>query len=379
MKKSLLVLNAGSSSLKFAVFQFESKKLGKELISGSVSKSNQGCDLEYQKKKIHYLHSFSIKTAWQYVHDLLVEYNIVYVGFRMVHGGEEFVKTTKVTKEFLKKIEPYNKLAPLHNPASLELIKLVKRTWPRLKMSVSFDTAWYKDMEPVNYLYSLPLKYYTKYGIRKYGFHGLSHEMATKLTAQKLKKSLKKLNIITCHLGAGSSITWYKEGRVIDTSMGYSPNDGVTMATRSGDLPADIILYLMSELKMSVNSIQDLLSKQSGLLGLAKTADLREILLANGYRVAGFRSSLKFSTSEKKQAKLALNIFVYNLKRYIASYLGMSSNLEAIVFTGGIGVKSSIIRKLVLQGLNIPKKTKILVIPESENINLGNKTLECLL
>ncbi len=377
--KYLLVLNAGSSSVKFSVFTF-TKTIGKEVLSGSVNKT-RGSDLIYKlkgkTKKIHYSSPFSIKTAWHYVHDLLVEYNIVYIGFRVVHGGEEFNKTTKINKQLLTKISKYNKLAPLHNPASLEIIKLAKRTWPRLKMSASFDTAWYKDMKPEYYLYSLPLKYYNTHKIRKYGFHGLSHQLATEYASQKLKKPLNKLTAITCHLGSGSSITWYDK-QVKDTSMGFSPNEGLTMATRTGDLPADVVLYLASELKMSVNRINDLLNKESGLLGLSGTADLREILLANGYRVAGFRSSLKFNAQQKKQAKLALSIFVYDIKRYIASYLAMSPNLDSIVFAGVVGVNSSVIRNLVLKGLNLPKKVKILVANEDENKNIANQTLKCL-
>lgn len=381
-KKYLLVLNAGSSSLKFSVFEFNQKILGDEFMSGGVTKNGSACDLVYKiknrEKRFHYSHSFSIKTAWHYLHDVLATSNIVYVGFRMVHGGTEFTQTVKIDKDFIQKISKYSQLAPLHNPPAMELIKLAKATWPRLKMSVSFDTAWYQGMKPENFIYPIPLKYYHSHGLRKYGFHGLSHEMAAEFAAKKLKKSLSRLEVVTCHLGSGNSITWFARGRVIDTSMGFSPNEGLLMSTRSGDLPPDVVLFLAEELKMSPDRIRQLLNKESGLLGLAGTADLREILLANGYRIAGYRSSLKFSAKQKQVAKLALAKYIFSIRRYLASYIGMAENLDALVFAGVVGAQSEIVRKLVLKGLLLPKHTKIFVAHSDENINLAGKTLKCL-
>jgi len=380
--KHLLVLNNGSSSLKFAVFETVGQKLGKEILSGAVSLSGDKSVLSYRLKrkkyKINYQSGYNIKLWWEYIYDLLGQFDIQYVGFRMVHGGEEFTSTTKVDSLFLNKIKKYNKLAPLHNPVTLLLIRLVKTSLPRVKMSVSFDTSWYKNLEPEAYLYSIPLKYYTEHKIRKYGFHGLSHEAATSYAGLLLHKKPDKLRLITCHLGSGSSITWYMDGLVKDTTMGFSPNEGLTMATRSGDIPANIVFYLAKSAKMTLIEINKLLNKKSGLLGLSGMADLREVLLASGYKVEGYKSKKKFSPLQKKSARLALHIYIYDIKRYLASYLGMSKNLDAIVFTGAVGANPQI-RKMVLAGLNIDKKTKVLFAPEGEIENIAKKTILCLI
>lgn len=375
--KHLLVLNLGSSSLKFAVFVVENK-LKKNVLSGSVSLHNNQSILVYKNRKIKYAIGYNLKNWWKYVYDILVDYNITYVGLRMVHGGEEFTDTIKVNNGFLQRISKYNNLAPLHNPPTIELIKLVKATWPRVPMAVSFDTAWYKELSEEAYLYSLPIKYYQQHKIRKYGFHGLSHEAATNYTAKILNKKINKLNLITCHLGAGASLTWLLNGKVKDTSMGFSPNEGLTMATRSGDIPASIVFYLAQQVKMPLDKIQDLLNNKSGLLGIANLADLRDILLAAGYRVAGFKSSLKYSVQQKKLARLALSIYIYDIKRYLASYLAMSKKLDAVVFTGTVGINSNVIRNLVMRGLNKPKNCKIIIAPQGEINNIANKTLKCL-
>ncbi|PLX25349.1 hypothetical protein C0580_02590 [Candidatus Parcubacteria bacterium] len=266
MKKHLLILNPGSSSLKFAVFEVDTRRIArqeklKEKLSGSLSLVNNKTVLTYKKNKVNFSTGFNIKSWWSYVEDLLEKYEIKYIGFRMVHGGEEFTDTVKINNQFLQKIKKYNKLAPLHNPVALELINLVKDTYPDAKMSASFDTAWYKSLKPEAYLYSLPLKYYKKEHIRKYGFHGLSHEAASEFAAKKLKKPFKNLSLITCHLGSGASVTWVEKGRVKDTSMGFSPNEGLTMSTRSGDVPASIVFYIAEELKMPLSRIKDLLNK----------------------------------------------------------------------------------------------------------------------
>ena len=383
MKKHLLVLNGGSSSLKFTVFEV-GKRLGKQILDGSISLHGEISVLKYKKTRlvarqetINYQSGYNLKNWWIYILDLLKDYDIRYIGFRMVHGGEEFTDTIKINNSFLKKIAKYNKLAPLHNPITLELMKLVRQTWPRVKMSVSFDTSWHSGLKPEAYLYSLPISFYKKHHIRKYGFHGLSHEAATNYTAKLLNKKINKLKLITCHLGSGGSITWYLDGQVKDTSMGFSPNEGLTMSTRSGDLPPSVVLYLASELKMPLSKINTLLNKQAGLLGLAGMSDLRNILLASGYKVKGYKSSLKFSKEQKKVAKLALDIYIYDIRRYIASYLAMSKKLDAIVFIGPVAVNNTI-RSMIMKGLQKPKGTKVLLAPEGESINIANKTIKCL-
>jgi acetate kinase len=200
--------------------------------------------------------------------------------------------------------------------------------------------------------------------------------MATLYAAKMTNKKLNKLKVITCHLGAGSSITWY-DSKVKDTTMGFSPNEGLTMATRSGDIPASVVFFLNQEVKMPLPKIKELLNKKSGLLGLAGMADLREVLLAAGYRVSGYKSSLKFDKKQKDLAKVALQIFIYDIKRYLASYIAMTKKLDAIVFTGAIA-DNALIRKMILKDLVKPKKCRVLVAPTGETMNLANKTLKCL-
>ncbi|PWB38967.1 MAG: hypothetical protein C3F02_00990 [Parcubacteria group bacterium] len=380
--KYLLVLNAGSSSLKFSLFSYQGRKIGELVGSGMISHTHNGCDFSYtfnqKEKKFHFSHAFSIKGAWKYLHDVLVKYNIVYVGFRVVHGGEELRQTAKIDADLLLKIAKYNNLAPLHNPPAIELIKLAKATWPRLKMAASFDTAWYKDLTPEIYLYAIPREYYSQHKIRKYGFHGLSHEQSVEYAASKLKKPLNKLEVISCHLGSGNSLSWFARGQVKDTSMGFSPNEGLVMSTRSGDLPPDLVLFLAAELKIPLAKLKKILNEESGLLGLAGTSDLREILLANGYKVEGFRSSLKFSHMQKASARLALQKYIGRIRHYLGAYAAQAEHLDAIVFTGMVGHHSPIIRKLVLQKLNLPRRCKILISPGDEDLNIANKTLKCL-
>ena len=331
----LLVLNHGSSSLKYAVFKVDNKTLGKQVLAGEAN----------------------LKEITQKIKN----YNISYIGFRVVHGGQEFVRPTKIDNTFLNNILKYNNLAPLHNPPTIALIKQAKTIWPQAQMIACFDTAWSKDLKPEAYLYALPLKFYKNYGIRKYGFHGLSHESVTLEAAKILKKKLNKLNIITCHLGAGSSITWFKDGRVMDTTMGFSPNEGLVMATRTGDLPPDVVLYLVTQLKMSLENIQDLINKKSGLFGLAGTGEM-----------------LKIWNNKSPKARLAFDIYIYRAKKYLASYLGQNKKLDALVFTGKIGYNNSQIRKLILKDLALPKNTKILAIDSKEIQNIALKTIQCL-
>jgi len=381
MTKHLLVLNGGSSSLKFAVFEvfktLTKTQVSKQILNGSISLQGNKSVLKYKNKTINYQTSYNLKNWWQYILELLNDFDIKYVGFRVVHGGEEFSDTVSINSEFLQKIKKYNKLAPLHNPITLELIKLVKNTWPRTKMAASFDTAWYHNLPATAYLYSLPITYYKKYHIRKYGFHGLSHESATNYVARILNKPVNKLKLITCHLGSGGSISWYLDGQVKDTSMGFSPNEGLTMSTRSGDLPPSVIFYLVSEVGMSLAKISEILNKKAGLLGLAGLADLRDILLASGYKVAGYRNSLKFTKEQRQAAKLALAIYIYDIRRYIASYLAMSKKLDAIVFTGPVATNNTI-RAMIVKDLQKPKGIKILLAPAGELINIAAKTIKCL-
>ncbi|MFA6271974.1 MAG: hypothetical protein WC693_02580 [Patescibacteria group bacterium] len=377
-KQNLLVLNNGSSSLKFTAFEYDKRGLGKIIIEGSYSGYNTGSVLEYhennKKTRRNYSTKYTLKSAWQAVSKIFSQLDIQTVGLRVVHGGPEFKLSCKLDKKTIQKISKYNHLAPLHNIQSLEQARLVQETWPKVKIVASFDTAWFSDLEPEAYLYSLPVSYCEKFKIRKYGFHGLSHEMASIYAAEKIGVNIKKLSAITVHLGSGASMAWLENGRVKDTTMGLSPNEGLTMATRTGDLPVAVAMYLAREQKMSWDEIDHLINKKSGLLGLYGNADLREVLVAAGYRIAGYKPASKYSTAQKKSAKRALAVYVYDIRRYLASYLGMSRKPQAIVFTGVIGMRSAIIRSLVLKNMRLPKGCRVLIAPEGEMINIAQKT-----
>lgn len=383
MIKHLLILNAGSSSIKFAVFELPKvlvkghPRLGKKVFDGSISLIGHRSVLLYNNKRINYQSGYNLKDWWAYIYNLLKDFDIKFVGFRLVHGGGEFYETMVVTPAFLKSIKKYNNLAPLHNPITLELMQLVKDNWPKVKMAASFDTAWYHGLPPVAYLYSLPVNYYQKYNIRKYGFHGLSHEAAAEFAARLLNKKLNKSKLITCHLGSGASISWYMDGQVKDTSMGFSPNEGLTMSTRCGDLPPSIIFYLARQAKLNLAEIEEIVDKKSGLLGLSGLADLRDVLLASGYKVLGYKNNFKFSKEQKKVARLALDIYIYDIRRYIASYLGMSKKIDAIVFTGPVATNTTI-RSMIMRGLHKPAGLKVIVALEGELLNIAKKTIKCL-
>lgn len=271
-----------------------------------------------------------------------------------------------VTSQVLKRLEKYNELAPLHNPVNLKTIETCLKHFNEIKNIAFFDTAFYQTLPNYTYLYSLPLKYYEQYKIRKYGFHGLSHQNMLEFASEKLEKKKDKLNLITCHLGGGSSITLIKNGKAFDTSMGFTPLEGVTMSTRTGDLDPAVIIYLLKDIKLSLIEVNELINFQSGVYGLSGFSDMREVLQAAGYKVKGYKLLRKYNKREKEKARLALKIFIYDIQRYITSYAGQVKNLDAIVFSGAIGYYSDIIRNLILRDIYFNKNLKILVCEPNE-------------
>jgi len=275
----ILVLNCGSSTIKYELFENT-----RSLKSGMIENVK-----DYKKQLTKIIKSFD---------------SIDIVGHRVVHGGK-LTKPTLITQNTIKQIKKYSKFAPLHNPANLKGITIAKRLLPKTKQYAVFDTAFHSTMPEYAKVYAIPLKYY-KQGIQRYGFHGISH----KYVYLEAKKQLKKNpNIITCHLGAGCSITAIKQGKVIDTSMGFTPLEGLVMMTRCGDIDPGI------------NITKNELNHKSGLYGLTGYNDFRDIL----------------KNKNKKQVRLALDIFLYRLKKYIHAYAGILASVDAVVFTGGIG------------------------------------------
>lgn len=366
-EKYILVINAGSATLKFKIFNLDDLKLVKEGIVERIGLMGSFIEIG-EKKEIYEVenHEEAFKLLISKIADL--KDKIIIIGHRVVHGGEEFTDPTLVTRQIFNRLKKYNKLAPLHNPVILRCIAASIKYLPDIQDVAVFDTAFYKSLPPYAFIYALPLKYYKQYGIRRYGFHGISHQYVAEQAVKKLKKPLRKINLITCHLGSGCSITAIKNGQAIDTSMGFTPLEGLVMSTRAGSIDPAIPLYLIRELKMTEEEVDNLLNKHSGFFGLSGSLDMREILVKAGYRVPGFTGKIRATKREKEIAKLTIDIFIYNIKKYIGAYRCILNKVDALVFTGGIGERSAIIRNLILKDLT---DLKVLVIPTNEELMIA--------
>jgi len=377
--KYILVINSGSATLKFKVFEFGNLK---ESISGIVERIGlEGSFIESRIKDQESRdycrvknHEEALKIVLERISDFRFPISdFLIVGHRVVHGGEEFTKPTVVTPGILQKLKKYSKLAPLHNPANLAGIAACQKLLPKIKNIAVFDTAFYSALPDYAYTYALPYEFYLKHGIRRYGFHGISHQFVAEEAAKKLGKPFKNLKLITCHLGSGCSITAINGGKAVDTSMGFTPLEGLMMSTRAGDLDPSIPLYLIRELGMKPQEVDRILNFKSGLLGISGFADMREVLTAAGYKVAGFKLNKKLKIKNKKLSQLALKIFVYRVQKYIGAYAGILGGADAVVFTGGIGERNPTIRSLILKGLKILGKVKVLAIPTNEELMIARE------
>ncbi|MCZ0703200.1 acetate kinase [Natronobacillus azotifigens] len=343
---NILSINAGSSSLKFQLIEMpEETVLAKGLverigISESVFKLEYGenedkltMDIPNHEKAVELLLE---KLQASGVIASLEE--IDGVGHRVVHGGERFSDSVVVTDEVIAEIEKVSELAPLHNPANLTGIKAFKDIMLNVPAVAVFDTAFHQSMPPESYLYSLPYDYYQDYGIRKYGFHGTSHKYVSERAAELMDVPLEKLRLITCHIGNGASVAAVKNGQSIDTTMGFTPLEGVTMGTRSGSLDPALVPYIMKKTGKDVNEVLHVLNKESGMLALSGfSSDLRDI-------------EDKASEGDDR-AELALKIFAGRIHQYVGSYAAKMHGVDAIVFTAGIGENSKAVRERVLEGL----------------------------
>ncbi|MCR3754904.1 MAG: acetate kinase [Candidatus Westeberhardia cardiocondylae] len=346
--KLILILNCGSSSIKFSVFGFVDMK--KYLFGVVEFFSFQHVHIQWQcngAKKCKILDSLnSLEEILDFVIDaiLMKELKILgelfAVGHRIVHGGPHFIESVIIDANVLRGIKSAISFAPLHNPFHLIGIKKIFAKFPNLlhKSVAVFDTAFHQSIPEESYLYPLPYFLYKKYGIRRYGAHGISHSYVLQESTKFLSKSRDSLNIITCHLGNGSSISAIRNGRCVDTSMGLTPLEGLVMGTRCGDIDPSIVFYLYEHLNMSLQDIKKIFTEQSGLLGLSGgiSHDCRDIE----------KNYFNVSSSSHR----AINVFCYRLSKYIGAYsVLMEGKLDALVFTGGIGENSVLIRKLTLQ------------------------------
>lgn len=371
--KYLLIINSGSYSLKVKIYDEQLKEaFAARLERIGLNRSF----LDYSLgKRINF--SSGIKDHGKALKEIIKIIPAKYyrfiklIGHRIVHGGDTFVAPTVINRQILKQISRFDIFAPIHNPINLKTAQAALAEWPRLKQVAIFDTQFFKDLTPEIYLYSLPYKYYQKYRIRKYGFHGLSHEYMWDLAKKHLGKS--QPNIITCHLGQGVSLTAIKDGKVLDTSMGLTPLSGATMLTRSGDLDPYIPLFMIKELKMTPEAVNNELNYQSGIKGLAGTGDFRELLLMAGEKVPDYKNNIKYGQSKKKMAKLALKIYLYDIQRYLAAFASQLGKVDAVVFSGGVGQNRQDIRSAIINGVHFVNRPKIIVVKANEELMIAKK------
>ncbi len=392
----VLVLNSGSSSVKYQMIdaekeQFLAKGVVERIGMAGAMLTHQPFDREQIRLTGEILDH---KVAIEYVFSILLSKNhgvienkdeIKAVGHRVVHGGEAFSSSVLITSDVIKEISKCIDYAPLHNPPNLKGIRATRAMLPNVPQVAVFDTAFHQSMPQHAFVYGLPYVLYKRHGIRRYGFHGTSHLFVSQRAAVMMNKSLDDLKIITCHLGNGSSVAAIKNGKSIDTSMGFTPLEGLLMGTRSGDIDPAIIVHVMNKEELSMHEMNTLLNKHSGIQGLSGiSSDMREV---------------EESIEESNQALLAHQVFCYRLKKYIGSYIAAMGGVDAIVFTGGIGENSALVRKnslsdLKFYGIEIDQskndirekgereigsnssKVKILIIPTNEELVIARDTLQ---
>ncbi len=364
--RKIIVINSGSSSLKFKLFKSPSKNV---LASGLIERiglDDSIITIKYGDKKKHREvqaikdHTVAVDLLLQLLKklDIVTDLNeISAVGHRVVAGGEYFKKSVPVDGNVIKKIEDIIELAPLHNPANLVGIKVFKKLLPNALSVVAFDTAFHQTLPEENFMYSTPYDWYKEYGVRRYGAHGISHRYVSLRAAELMGKPVEDLKLVTCHLGAGASITAVKNGKSFDTSMGFTPLTGIQMATRSGDVDVSLVAYMMKKLKVkSVSEILYMLNKESGFLGVSGVSlDMRDVEAA--------------AAKNNKRAELAIKLFYNDIVKYIGQYYMEMKGIDGIVFTAGIGENSPETREAIMNELSFLGVT----IDKEENAKRGTE------
>jgi acetate kinase len=394
----ILVINSGSSSIKFQLIS-----MGKQLVlaKGLLERIGiKGSILNYYRgeKKIVVEqdianHEEGINFIVKYLTDaetgVIKDKSEIYaVGHRVVHAGEKFNGTVPITEAVLNALKECIPLAPLHNPPNIVGIEACQKILPGIPMAGTFDTAYHQTMPEKAYIYPLPYEYYRKYKIRRYGFHGTSHFYVAKQGAKAMGKKLQDLKIITCHLGNGSSMTAIQNGISVDTSMGFTPLEGLVMGTRCGDIDPAIPMYLQRSAGMTFEQVDAMLNRKSGMLGISEvSSDMRDI---NNKAAEGHH-----------QSQLALDIFAYRIKKYIGAYIAAMNGVDLVIFTAGIGERGCIERKMILEnmeflgivfdkqanqkafgkfGIISSKKSKVcvMVVPTNEELEIAEQTLKVI-
>ena len=395
----ILVLNCGSSSIKYALYDMDSKTV---MTSGGAERV--GLDGAFVKVKLangekkQVMHDIPEHTEGvKFIFSLLTDPEIGVikdlkeidaVGHRMVHGGEKFNKSVLLTEEVLKVFEECTDLAPLHNPANLKGVRAVQELMPGLPQVGVFDTAFHQTMPKEAYMYAVPYELYEKYGVRRYGFHGTSHRYVSQRVCEFLGVKPEGKKIITCHIGNGASIAAVKDGKCIDTSMGLTPLEGLMMGTRSGDIDGGAITFIQKKLGLDADGMSNLLNKKSGMLGITGiSSDMREIDAA--------------CEEGNERAKLAIEMYNYRIRKYISAYAAAMDGCDIIVFTAGVGENQASMREKVCEGLSFmgvkidveknsgihgeeavistpDSKVTVVVIPTDEELMIATDTMALL-
>ncbi len=379
----ILAINAGSSTVKFQLFEMpEEKVLVQGMFEEIVGAYMYGLktDTEKFEKRVRIIND----TIVNYLIRDLIERNIIKdvseiiaIGHRVVHGGEKYLKPVLIDDEVIEDIKKYIPLAPIHNPANLEGIRAFQNINPNAKMVAVFDTSFHQTLHPVEYIFPVPFEWFQDLKIRKYGFHGISHQYLTEKASEVIGRNKK---IIICHLGSGSSVSAVKNGISVNTSMSFTPNSGLIMETRSGDLDFTIIPYVMKQTNQTFEQVIEILNNESGLLGLSGYRDLRELE--------------KEVVKNNRRAMLAYHKFINAIVAYIAQYYVFLEGIDAIVFSGGIGEHAPVVRDDIIRKLNVfdvklddsanfnnelrinqrKSKIQVLVIPTNEELMIAKET-----
>jgi len=394
-KGKILVVNCGSSSIKYSVFEAESiEEIASGLVERIGSKSaalthrvgSHSVALEIDARDhrqgleqvLGILHGGEVKAV-----ESLME--IIAVGHRVVHGGDTFFESTSIDDRVLDAIKDWAELAPLHNPPNIAGIEAAQILLPGIPQVAVFDTAFHQTMPEKAYIYPIPYELYKRHRIRRYGFHGTSHEYVARRAADIIGKPLESLKILTCHLGNGCSVAAVMDGKSMDTSMGFTPLEGLVMGTRSGDIDPSITFYMIDKEKLSAEEVENVLNRRSGLLGISGVSnDVRDIK--------------READGGNRRARLALEIFAYRAKKYVGAYAAAMGGLDAIVFTGGIGENDPTIRSMICADLEFlgvkldgelnataskdagvissrDSPVRVLVIPTNEELMIAMETL----
>ena len=393
---NVLVINCGSSSLKFQLINAETENV---LAKGLCERIGIDGRLTYQpaggEKEKSDLAMPTHTEASQFVIDALTNEKsgvvksldeIGAVGHRLVHGGEKFASSVVITDEVKKAVEECNDLAPLHNPANLIGVAACEKLMPGTPMVAVFDTAFHQTMPEKAYMYGLPYEYYEKYKVRRYGFHGTSHSFVSKRAAEVMGKSYDEVKTIVCHLGNGSSVSAVLNGKCVDTSMGLTPLEGLVMGTRSGDIDPAIMEFIAQKENLDIEGVMEVLNKKSGVFGIS------------GGLSSDFRDLTDAMNAGDKKAKIAMDVFSYRVAKYIGSYAAAMNGVDDIVFTAGIGENDDYVREEVCKYLGYlgvdfdsevnkglrgkeaeltkeGSKVKVFVIPTNEELAIARETL----